>query len=47
MTKERLARSVDDQWSAFWQNLKPGYDHFESKHLPPDVTVKDGRYAFE
>ncbi|MEP4076796.1 L,D-transpeptidase family protein [Haloferula sp.] len=47
MTDERLARTSDERWFSFWQNLKQGYDHFESKHLPPNVTVKEGRYAFE
>lgn len=30
----------------FWQNLKEGYDFFETRGVPPNVTVADGRYLF-
>jgi murein L,D-transpeptidase YafK len=32
----------------FWSNLKEGYDLFEKRHVPPNVTVAgDGRYLFK
>jgi murein L,D-transpeptidase YafK len=47
MSDERLASSSGNNWHAFWMNLKQGYDFFEKSHLPPEVTVKAGRYEFE
>jgi murein L,D-transpeptidase YafK len=47
MTDERLAKTKGDEWHDFWLNLKEGYDFFEEKGIPPEVTVEDGRYAFE
>lgn len=47
MSDERLARATDNEWHDFWTNLKEGYDYFEEKHLPPDVTAKGGRYLFK
>lgn len=35
------------QWQSFWANLKQGYDWFEQKKTPPNVTVKNGQYYFE
>jgi murein L,D-transpeptidase YafK len=33
--------------TAFWQNLKEGYDWFEREHVPPKVSVDGkGRYRF-
>jgi murein L,D-transpeptidase YafK len=46
MTPERLAQTAGQPWHDFWQNLKQGYDWFETNHLPPDATVADRRYAF-
>jgi len=46
MTDERLAREIKSEWIGFWRNLKTGYDWFESKGMPPDVTVRDGIYHF-
>ena len=34
-------------WSAFWSDLKPVYEHFENKRVPPDVTVCDGHYTIK
>ena len=36
-----------DRWSGFWADLKKGYDLFEASHVPPKVSVCEGRYAFE
>lgn len=47
MTDERMAKTRDGKWHDFWLNLKGGYDDFEEKRVPPDVTVRDGRYVFE
>lgn len=46
MTPERMEKSVGDLNEDFWKNLKEGYDIFEKSHLPPDVSVVDGRYHF-
>ena len=47
MTAERMEKAAADPNLPFWQNLKTGYDLFETKKLPPNVTVKDKAYAFE
>ena len=44
MTAENMSRFRDAQWQAFWQNLKEGYDYFETHKHPPDVSVSNGRY---
>jgi murein L,D-transpeptidase YafK len=46
MTAERMAAAKDSEWLPFWENLREGYDAFERTHLPPTVTIEDGRYAF-
>lgn len=46
MTARNMKRHAPSKWSAFWANLKEGYDLFESDRLPPDVVVKDARYLF-
>ena len=48
MTEERMAnaRMQNDVWLGFWETLKEGHDLFEAKKLPPEVSVRDGRYAF-
>ncbi|MEQ1718019.1 MAG: L,D-transpeptidase family protein [Hyphomicrobium sp.] len=33
-------------WSAFWANLKEGYDAFEKTRRAPRVSACDGRYTF-
>jgi murein L,D-transpeptidase YafK len=47
MSDAQLARAHDAQWSAFWSNLKQGYDHFEATRIPPAVSVRGGRYHFD
>ncbi|MCW1885873.1 hypothetical protein OKA04_14130 [Luteolibacter flavescens] len=47
MTSERLAREEGSEWFDFWTNLKEGYDHFESTHVPPQAEVTGGRYEFK
>ncbi|MGI9405378.1 MAG: L,D-transpeptidase family protein [Hyphomicrobiaceae bacterium] len=47
MTRANLARQPDHPWAAFWEDLKHGYDLFESTRIPPRVSVCNKRYAFE
>jgi murein L,D-transpeptidase YafK len=47
MSDERLALTKESEWHDFWLNLKEGYDFVEQKQIPPEVTLKDGRYAFQ
>jgi murein L,D-transpeptidase YafK len=46
MTVERMARTPGEKWREFWLNLKEGYDWFEKKRTPPDVSVEKLRYTF-
>ena len=46
LTDSALATEVHSPWSAFWQNLKRGYDLFEAKSVPPKVAACRGRYVF-
>lgn len=45
MTDRNVAMRRSDRWSDFWADLKRGYDAFERTHVPPDVSVCDGRYV--
>lgn len=47
MTDDRLSEMRGKKWFPFWQNLKQGYDYFETKRFPPDVIVEDGVYTFK
>ncbi len=47
----RMTQGLIDAHAAFntkdfWSNLKEGYDHFETRQIPPEVSVVKGRYAF-
>jgi murein L,D-transpeptidase YafK len=44
-TEARLRAYREDQWAEFWRALKPGYDLFEARRVPPDISVCRGRYA--
>lgn len=46
MTDNRMARAADNEWFAFWTNLRVGFDRFEESHIPPRVTVDEGNYTF-
>jgi murein L,D-transpeptidase YafK len=48
MTEERMskARTSKDEWLGFWENLKEGYDFFETQKIPPFVAVESGKYSF-
>lgn len=45
MTEANLKARNADRWSGFWADLKRGYDSFERTHVPPSVSVCDGRYV--
>lgn len=47
MTEQNLQLRRGDKWSGFWADLKKGSDLFEQSHVPPVVSVCDGRYVFE
>ena len=46
MTNQRLEKAAGSPWEAFWQNLREGYDRFEKTRVPPEISVRDGRYQF-
>ena len=46
LTTANLAAQADNPNHAFWQNLKTGWERFETDARPPDVTVVDKRYVF-
>jgi murein L,D-transpeptidase YafK len=45
MTERNLKAHSADRWAGFWGDLKRGYDAFEHTHVPPLVSVRDGRYV--
>jgi len=45
MSEENLTRHRESVWFAFWSALQPIYGHFKKNKLPPDVTVRAGRYT--
>lgn len=47
MSEARMKAAAGDANLDFWKNLKEGYDLFEKTHVPPDVSVVDGRYQFK
>lgn len=46
MTDANLVARKTGKWSGFWRNLKQGYDLFEMKKTPPQVSVCGKRYEF-
>ena len=46
LSEKNLESHKDSRWTQFWLNLKEGYDWFEKRRTPPDVTVENGRYVF-
>lgn len=46
MSEENLEDHKDSVHYPFWKNLKEGWDWFEEKGVPPNVTVEDGLYRF-
>lgn len=47
MNRWNLLLQRRTQWKEFWENLKEGFDYFEERRVPPNVTVRDGLYRFE
>ena len=47
MTAEQLKKHAGNRWHDFWLNLKQGYDHFEHRKRPPEVTGNDSGYRFD
>lgn len=45
MTEKNLDARKGSKWSAFWADLKTGYDAFERTRVPPMVSACDGRYV--
>lgn len=46
MTETNMSRRAANPDIGFWRQLKVGHDAFERVHVPPAVSVCDGRYAF-
>ncbi len=47
MTDDQMALQSNSEWLPFWQNLRKGYQWFEEKKSPPNVTVSGGKYLFK
>jgi murein L,D-transpeptidase YafK len=46
MTNANMTWHARAPEAPFWRQLKEGYDRFEQAHVPPIVSVCEGRYAF-
>jgi murein L,D-transpeptidase YafK len=46
LTRENLRAARSNPWFDFWENIAEGYRIFEATHLPPVVSVSNGRYYF-
>lgn len=46
MTAEKLEANRENSHYEFWQNLKEGWDWFETNERPPNVEVEEGKYSF-
>jgi len=47
LEEENLKKYQKHQWYQFWVNLAEGYQYFQTHKIPPNVTVREGRYHFE
>ena len=47
MTDENMERHGNSKWKEFWENLREGYEYFEERRRPPEVSVNEGNYIFE
>jgi murein L,D-transpeptidase YafK len=45
MTETNMSRHAANPDIGFWQQLREGHDAFMRDHVPPNVSVCDGRYA--
>ncbi len=47
MNDNNMEKHKGSEWYSFWENLKEGYDLFESNgHIPPNVEVRNNEYVF-
>lgn len=46
MTDEAMSKNANHKWIDFWKNLKTGYDWFEEKKTPPNVSARNKNYVF-
>lgn len=47
MTAAAMQNHRSSEWYSFWENLREGYNAFESSKRPPNVIVRDGVYRFQ
>ncbi|MBN1879106.1 murein L,D-transpeptidase [bacterium] len=47
MTDDNMNAYRDSHHYPFWVNLKEGYDLFETRRQPPNVTAANGKYIFD
>jgi murein L,D-transpeptidase YafK len=47
MTAGEMRRNRNSRWIRFWENLREGYEIFESRRRPPNVLVRNGVYRFQ
>lgn len=45
MTETNMSLHAGDRDIGFWRQLQPGHDAFVRDHVPPIMSVCDGRYA--
>ena len=45
LSEKNISSQPNSPWQTFWQNLKEGYDFFEKHHIPPAISVANGRYV--
>lgn len=45
MMNSRVVRASKSY--SFWKNLRQGYQFFQDKKIPPNVTTKGGKYVFD
>lgn len=46
MTKENMIRRAGSRWITYWENLKKGWDIFETTRQPPDAKACGKKYRF-
>jgi len=47
MDAKHMKRYATSSYHSFWKTMKPGYDFFERKRIPPVVCIKERQYAFK
>jgi murein L,D-transpeptidase YafK len=47
MTDENMRKHRQNDVTEFWRNLLEGYNIFEIRRIPPDIVVRNRRYAFQ